>query len=82
VSSSFHHLLLKGDSFFCGVVSAIALLIASVMVVAKLSVASAIVSVFVSGKGGRYSFSLVFSAFHSVFMKLYGSCVGASLVVG
>lgn len=52
MSSSFHHLLLKGDDFFREVVSAIALLIAFVMPVAKLSIASSVVSVFRSGEGG------------------------------
>src|SRR5438034_9502280 len=41
VSSSFHHLLLKGDGFLRGVVSAIALLIASVLPIAYSSMASA-----------------------------------------
>src|SRR5271154_6162702 len=76
VSSSFHHLLLKGDGFFRGVVSAIALLIAFVISVAKLSIASSVVSVLRSGEGGRYSSSLVFSVFQSVLAKLYGGCVG------
>ena len=76
MSSSFHHLLLKGDGFFRGVVSAIALLIASVMLLANLSIASSVVSVFRSGQGGRYSSSLFFNAFQSVLVKLYGGCVG------
>ena len=63
MSLSFHHLLLKGDGFFRGVVSAIAWLIASVMLVARLSMAFAVVSVSLSGRGGRYSYSLIFNAF-------------------
>ena len=76
MSSSFHHLLLKGDGFFCGVVSAVALLIAFVMSLVNLSISSTIVSVFCSGRGGRYTCSLFFSAFQSVLVKLYGGCVG------
>src|SRR5271155_2307937 len=67
VRSSLHHLLLKGDGFFRGVVSAIALLIASVTLVARSSMAVVVVSVSISGSGGRYSCSLTFSVFHSVF---------------
>ena len=76
MSSSFHHLLLKGDGFFRGVVSAMALLIAFVIFAAKLSMASSVVNVFRSGMGGRYSCSLIFSVFQSVLVKLYGDCVG------
>src|SRR5579859_339307 len=76
VSSSFHHLLLKGDGFFRGVVSAIALLIASARSLANLLIASPVVSALGSGEGGRYSSSLFFSAFQSVLVKLYGGCVG------
>src|SRR5271163_4261972 len=45
VRSSLHQLLLKGEGFFRGVVSAIALLIASVTLVARSSMAVVIVSV-------------------------------------
>src|SRR5579859_5333674 len=76
VSSSFHHLLLKGDGFFRGVVSAIPLLIAFVMSLANSSMAFSVVSVFFSGRGGRYSCILSFSAFQFVLVKLYGGCVG------
>ena len=76
VSSSFHHLLLNGDGFFRGVVSAIALLIASVRSLANLSIASSVMSVFRSGEGGRYFHSLFSCAFQSVLVKLYGGCAG------
>jgi hypothetical protein len=76
VSSSFHHLLLKGDGFFRGVVSAVALLIAFVMSLVNLSISSTDVSVFCSGRGGRYFCSLFFSALQSVLVKLYGGCMG------
>src|SRR5437762_11481686 len=71
VSSSFHHLLLNGDGFFHGVVSAIALLIASVRSLANLSIASSVVSVFLSGGGGRYSCILFLCVFQSVLVILY-----------
>ena len=66
VRSLFHHLLLKGDGFFRGVVSSVALLIASVTLVAMSSMAVVVVSVSISGSGGRYSDSLAFNVFHSV----------------
>src|SRR5579859_1860688 len=53
VRSSFHHLLLKGDGFLHGVVSAIALPIASVNSLAKLSIPSSVVSVCRSARGRR-----------------------------
>src|SRR5271154_5138863 len=67
VRLSFHHLLLKGDGFFRGVVSAIALLIASVTLVARSSMAVVVVSVSLSGSGGRCSNSLASNLFQSVF---------------
>ena len=76
VSSSFHHLLLKGDGFLRGAVSAIALLIASVIPMANSSMASAVASAWRSEHGGRYSYSLASCVFQSVLVKLYGGCVG------
>src|SRR5579859_2022352 len=68
VSSSFHHRLLKGDGFFRGVVSAMLLLIVFIMLLANLSISFSAVSVFLSGRGGRYSCSLSFSTFQFVFV--------------
>src|SRR5271155_2977787 len=69
VRSSFHHLLLKGDGFFLGVVSSIAFLTASTMSDAKQSMSASVAGVFFS--------SLTFIVFQSVFAKLYGGCVGS-----
>ena len=76
MSFSFHYLLLNGDGFFHGVVSAIALLIASIRSLANLSIASSVMSVFRSGEGERYFHSLFSCAFQSVLVKLYGGCAG------
>src|SRR5271155_643038 len=77
VRSSFHHLLLKGDGFFLGVVSSIAFLTASTMSDAKRSMSASVASVFLSRRGGRCFSSLTFIAFQSVFAKLCGGCVGS-----
>ena len=66
MSSSFHHLLLKGEGHFRGVVSSIACFMVLVKLVENWS---SCVGVVQSGSivSGRYSLSFVSSNFHFVF---------------
>ena len=75
VSALLHYLLPKGNGFFCSIVSAIVLLIAFVILVAKLSKTFSIVIVYLSGNRGRYSFSLTCNIFQFILAKLYKGCV-------
>ena len=75
MNSSFHHLLLKEDDFFCEIVSDIALSIAFMRSLVNLSIFSIVVSVFRSEERERYFYNLFFSVFQFVLMKLYDGCV-------
>ena len=75
VNSSFHHLLLNGDDFFRDMISIIILLITFVRSLTNSLIVSSVVSIFLSGRRGRYFCILFLWIFQFILMKLYDDCV-------